>query len=109
MSYKDRVTYPDRLTGENDLDLTLRPQQLRDFIGQDKVRKNLDIFIRATLERNEPLDHVLFHGPPGLGKTTLAHIIAQELGSQIRVTSGPALERPGDLAGLLTNLHERDV
>jgi Holliday junction DNA helicase RuvB len=87
----------------------LRPARLEDFVGQEKLRGNLRVFIQATLERGEPLDHVLFHGPPGLGKTTLATIIANELGSHIRYTSGPALERPGDLAGLLTNLGERDV
>ncbi|MBN1541435.1 Holliday junction branch migration DNA helicase RuvB [candidate division KSB1 bacterium] len=103
------MTYPEPLNGENELDQTLRPARLDDFVGQEKLRDNLRVFIQATLERNEPLDHVLFHGPPGLGKTTLASIIANELGSHIRFTSGPALERPGDLAGLLTNLDERDV
>jgi len=105
----ERLTVPEPLNGENELDQTLRPARLEDFVGQEKLRGNLRVFIQATLERGEPLDHVLFHGPPGLGKTTLATIIANELGSHIRYTSGPALERPGDLAGLLTNLGERDV
>ena len=109
MDRKERPTYPDRLNGESELDLTLRPPALKDFIGQEKIKSNLWIYIRAALERGESLDHVLFHGPPGLGKTTLAHIISHELGSNIRITSGPALERPADLAGLLTNLGERDV
>jgi holliday junction DNA helicase RuvB len=109
MNETQRVTYPEPLSGENELELTLRPLMLRDFVGQDKIRSNLQVFIRAAMERRESLDHVLFYGPPGLGKTTLAHIIAHELGSNIRVTSGPALERASDLAGLLTNLNERDV
>lgn len=109
MNHRDRPTYPEPLNGERELDVTLRPSRFRDFIGQDKIKENLHVFIRATLERKEALDHVLFYGPPGLGKTTLAHIIAQELGVGIRITSGPTLERAGDLAGLLTNLGERDV
>jgi len=87
----------------------IRPSQLSDFVGQDNLREKLSVFIRATLERDEALDHVLFHGPPGLGKTTLAHIIAHELGTSIRSTSGPVLERAGDLAAILTNLQPRDV
>ncbi len=109
MNYRDRPTYPEPLDGERELDQTLRPLRFCDFIGQDKIKENLHVFIRAALKRKEPLDHVLFYGPPGLGKTTLAHIIAQELGVGIRVTSGPTLERAGDLAGLLTNLGESDV
>ena len=109
MEYKDRAVTPQKTTGEAELELTLRPSRFDDFIGQDKIKDNLRIFIQAALERKEALDHVIFHGPPGLGKTTLAHIIAHQLGSNIRITSGPALERPGDLAGLLTNLGERDV
>ncbi len=104
-----RPTDPERLTGEQELDLTLRPPSLMDFVGQEKLKSNLSVFIQATLERGEALDHVMFFGPPGLGKTTLANIIARELGSDIRTTSGPALERPADLAGILTNLNERDV
>ncbi|MBN2356979.1 Holliday junction branch migration DNA helicase RuvB [candidate division KSB1 bacterium] len=109
MNHRDRPTYPEPLNGEREFDLTLRPLRFGDFIGQDKIKENLHVFIQATLERKEALDHVLFYGPPGLGKTTLAHIIAQELGVHIRITSGPTLERAGDLAGLLTNLSEHDV
>lgn len=88
---------------------SLRPKRLNEYIGQDKVKDNLDIFIKAALSRKEALDHVLLYGPPGLGKTTLASIIANELGVNFRVTSGPAIERSGDLAALLTNLTEKDV
>lgn len=88
---------------------TLRPQRLDDFIGQKNVKENLKIFIEAAKLRGEPLDHVLFYGPPGLGKTTLAGIIANELGVDIKITSGPAIERAGDLAAILTNLNENDV
>lgn len=92
-----------------DFDRVLRPKSLEDFTGQKKIVENLQIFVQATKQRNEPLDHVLLHGPPGLGKTTLAHIIANELGVGFKVTSGPVLDKPGDLAGLLTNLEEGDV
>jgi Holliday junction DNA helicase RuvB len=109
MDERRRATDPERLTGEQEFDLTLRPPNLKDFIGQEKLKSNLSVFIQAALERNESLDHVMFFGPPGLGKTTLANIIARELDSDIRTTSGPALERPADLAGILTNLNERDV
>lgn len=88
---------------------TLRPRRLTEYIGQDKVKQNLTVFVRAALERREALDHVLLYGPPGLGKTTLAAIIANELGVNFKQTSGPAIERAGDLAAILTNLHERDV
>lgn len=88
---------------------SLRPRKLSEYIGQDKVKQNLAIFIQAALSRNEALDHVLLYGPPGLGKTTLAGIIANELGVNFRITSGPAIERAGDLAALLTNLNEKDV
>lgn len=91
------------------LEGSLRPSTLEEYVGQDKVKEQLRIFIQAAKERGEHLDHVLFYGPPGLGKTTLAHIIAAELGVQIRLTSGPAIERPGDLAAILTNLSPRDV
>ncbi|ACV28933.1 Holliday junction ATP-dependent DNA helicase RuvB [Anaerococcus prevotii] len=87
----------------------IRPRWLKDYIGQDKVKEKLDIFIQSSLSRNEPLDHVLLQGPPGLGKTTLSTIIANELGVNLRVTSGPAIERPSDLASILTNLAEGDV
>jgi len=88
---------------------SLRPRTLKEYIGQEKAKGNLAIFIEAARKRTEPLDHVLLHGPPGLGKTTLAGIIAQEMGVNIRITSGPAIEKPGDLAALLTNLSENDI
>ena len=94
---------------EFDLEKKLRPLSFDDFAGQDQVLENLKIFVEAANQREEALDHTLFHGPPGLGKTTLAHIIANELNTNIKVTSGPVLDKPGDLAGLLTNLGERDV
>ncbi|RNC84322.1 MAG: Holliday junction branch migration DNA helicase RuvB [Winogradskyella sp.] len=94
---------------ELDVEKRLRPLSFEDFTGQDKVLENLQIFVQAANLRSEALDHTLFHGPPGLGKTTLAHILANELDVGIKVTSGPVLDKPGDLAGLLTNLEERDV
>ena len=95
--------------GDKDIDRALRPLDFSDFSGQAKVTDNLKIFVQAARLRNEPLDHVLLHGPPGLGKTTLSHIIANELGTNIKITSGPVLDKPGDLAGLLTNLEDHDV
>jgi len=94
---------------ELDLEKKLRPLSFDDFAGQDQVLENLKVFVAAANQRNEALDHALFHGPPGLGKTTLANILANELGVGIKITSGPVLDKPGDLAGLLTNLEERDV
>src|SRR5690606_14067636 len=92
-----------------DVELSLRPKTLNEYIGQHKVKEKLDIFIKAAKGRKEPLDHVLLYGPPGLGKTTLANIISNEMGVNIRITSGPAIERAGDLAAILTNLAENDV
>ncbi|KPL03361.1 MAG: ATP-dependent DNA helicase RuvB [candidate division Zixibacteria bacterium SM1_73] len=104
-----RITVPDRLEDELEYDLTLRPSRFDEFVGQEKIKENLRIFIEAAKRRKEALDHVLFYGPPGLGKTTLANIIAREMGASIKTTSGPVLERPGDLAGILTNLGEKEV
>ena len=95
---------------EDDLaEASLRPQRLADFVGQEQARSNLEVFIKAARARNEALDHVLFVGPPGLGKTTLAQIVARELGVNFRATSGPVIAKAGDLAALLTNLEDRDV
>ncbi len=108
MDYENRLVSMDFLP-EDDGDNPLRPKTLNDYIGQEKVKENLKVYIDAARIRKEPLDHVLLYGPPGLGKTTLAAIIANELGVNFRITSGPALERPGDLAALLTNMDEGDV
>lgn len=94
---------------EHDIDRALRPLSFSDFMGQPQVMDNLMVFVQAANQRQDALDHALFHGPPGLGKTTLAHILANELGVKVKVTSGPVLDKPGDLAGLLTNLQPRDV
>ena len=106
---KSDYTTPDRLPTEIEFDHSLRPLSFEDFCGQENITKNLRIFMTAARQRGESLDHVLLTGPPGLGKTTLAYIIANEMGSQIRITSGPVLDKPGDLAGILTNLEEGDV
>ena len=104
-----RVASPSYQETDAEIEMSLRPKTLDEYIWQTKVKENLDIYMRAALIRNEPLDHVLLYGPPGLGKTTLAGIIANTMGTQIRVTSGPAIEKPGDLAALLTNLNAGDV
>lgn len=104
-----RFLTQDQRPEDEEVDVTLRPATLAEFIGQKKLKENLSIFIEAARRRKEPLDHILFFGPPGLGKTTLANIVTKEMGANIRSTSGPVLERPGDLAGVLTNLEEGDV
>jgi Holliday junction DNA helicase RuvB len=106
---RSEITTPEVLAEESAVELSLRPQRLAEFIGQPKVKESLRIAIDAALARREPLDHVLFHGPPGLGKTTLAMLMARELGVNIKTTSGPVLEKPGDLVGILTNLREGDI
>jgi holliday junction DNA helicase RuvB len=103
------ITTPEVIAEESVVELSLRPQRLAEFIGQQKVKDALRIYIDAAIARREPLDHALFYGPPGLGKTTLAELIAREMGVNIRTTSGPALEKPGDLVGTLTNLREGDI
>jgi Holliday junction DNA helicase RuvB len=103
------ITTPEELSDESVVELSLRPQRLEEFIGQQKVKDNLRLAIDAALAREEPLDHAIFYGPPGLGKTTLAELIARELRVNIRTTSGPALEKPGDLVGTLTNLRAGDI
>ncbi len=109
MDFEERLIAPE-LSGEDaDVEVTLRPKTLDEYIGQDKAKENLSVFIEAAKGRDEALDHVLLYGPPGLGKTTLSQIIANELNVNIRITSGPAIEKPGDLAALLTNLNQNDV
>ncbi|PKL72432.1 Holliday junction branch migration DNA helicase RuvB [Candidatus Kuenenbacteria bacterium HGW-Kuenenbacteria-1] len=105
----DRIIASKEKPEDKNLDLTLRPTKLDEYIGQEKIKQNLKIFIKAAKKRSEPIEHVLLYGPPGLGKTTLAHIIAHETGGNIRVTSGPTLERAGDLAAILTNLQNNDI
>ncbi len=106
---KTRVVFPENIGNEKEFEQSVRPRTFGEFIGQEKLRENLKVFIQAARERKEPLDHVLFSGPPGLGKTTLAHIIAQEMGGDIRVTSGPALVKAGDLVGILSGLKQGDI
>src|SRR3954467_15601009 len=105
----DRLVTAAKVDEDAQYEAGLRPRALDDYIGQDRVRENLQVSIAAARQRSEALDHVLLYGPPGLGKTTLAYVIANELGVPVRATSGPVLEKPGDLAAILTNLSEREV
>ncbi|MBO5860038.1 MAG: AAA family ATPase, partial [Clostridia bacterium] len=108
--FENRIVAPEYSSSEdNDIEVSLRPKSIDEYIGQEKVKENLSVYIEAARRRGDTLDHVLLYGPPGLGKTTLAGIIANEMGVNFRVTSGPAIEKPGDLAALLTNLNEGDV
>jgi len=109
MDFENRIVAPEFIADDSETEVSLRPKTLDDYIGQDKVKENLSIYIKAALQRHESLDHVLLYGPPGLGKTTLSGIIAREMGVNCRVTSGPAIEKQGDLVAILTNLNEGDV
>lgn len=109
MDMENRFVAPEVTASDRDNELSLRPHTLEEYIGQEQVKENLSVFMQAARQRGEPLDHVLLYGPPGLGKTTLSQIIAAEMGVNIRITSGPAIEKPGDLAALLTNLNENDI
>ena len=113
MDFSREMTTPDYVPsqdgGTDDAEISLRPKTLQEYVGQDKVKENLSVYIKAAKQRGDALDHVLFYGPPGLGKTTLSGIIAHEMGTELRVTSGPAIEKPGDLAAILTNLSDGDI
>lgn len=109
MEFEGRMVSAEYTSEDNEVEYSLRPQTLSEYIGQDKVKENMAIYIEAAKRRGQPLDHVLLYGPPGLGKTTLSSIIAHEMGVNLRVTTGPAIEKPGDLAALLTNLQPNDV
>ena len=109
LDFENRIVSPEYSGRDDDTEITLRPKTLAEYVGQDKVKDNLSIYIKAALKRGESLDHVLLYGPPGLGKTTLSSIIAREMGVNLRVTSGPAIEKQGDLVAILTSLNEGDV
>ncbi len=109
MESKNPLISPASLNGEKGYESSLRPRRLAEYVGQEKIKANLSIFIEAAKQRKDVLDHVLLYGPPGLGKTTLAYIMSREMGVDIKVTSGPVVERPGDLAAILTNLHDQDI
>ena len=111
MEFEDEERFMSSMEGlaDSENENTLRPKTMADYVGQEKIKENLEVYIKAAVARDEALDHVLLYGPPGLGKTTLAHIIAGEMNSQIRITSGPAIEKAADLAAILTNLNEKDV
>ncbi len=109
MDFESRLSAPEYTNEDNEIENSLRPKQLSDYVGQEKAKENLSVYIKAAKLRNEPLDHVLLYGPPGLGKTTLAGIVANEMGVNIRITSGPAIEKQGDLVAILSNLENGDV